>query len=302
DQVDIDALIAELVALQFLRLFEVDGREYGAIRNFRKWQKPKKPSHSGILPAELVGFVGIDPEELAKPVPPPAPEVPDMFPTVSARLENQFSTGGEKCFQKGGREEGKKEEEGSLRSPSPREVREAGTADEPPPGRERSQDPFDAFWGALPPEARTAPDYARKAHAKALGLGATPEGIIAALRRELRRSGGRLALSPAGWLKGGSWRLQEADCAGPECGAPPPRAVAAQAGGLEGMDQVHLDAFRRAAAGGWHWPNAPVSYADADERRADCLATLERRSPKAFALVQAEMGDFLDKAAAQLVA
>ena len=44
DNIDIAALLAELVEADAIRQFEAGGKRYGAIRNFRKYQKPKTPN------------------------------------------------------------------------------------------------------------------------------------------------------------------------------------------------------------------------------------------------------------------
>ena len=193
DPVDVEALLVELVREKFITMFEADGKEYAAIRNFRKWQRPKKPSHSGVLPLELYDYVGM-PKEDAVPAPVEDVKVPALFATASAPVDNQFGTGGVNPIQKGGREEGRKVLEGSLRSPSPR--------DDAPEGGG-----FEKFWDDYPASARSAPDYARRAYAKALGAGATPDGVLTALRRDVERLGKREMLSPTAWLQGGSWRI-----------------------------------------------------------------------------------------------
>lgn len=63
-------LLTELEGLGFLCRFSVAGKQYGAIRNFRKWQKPKFPNSSNVLPEELREYVGLTSEiteELPKP-------------------------------------------------------------------------------------------------------------------------------------------------------------------------------------------------------------------------------------------
>jgi hypothetical protein len=77
DAVDVPALLDEICGLEFIQRFEARGKPYGAIRNFRKFQRPKKPNSSGVLPDELQSYVGISSE----PVP------------------NQSPTGGEKSPQ-----------------------------------------------------------------------------------------------------------------------------------------------------------------------------------------------------------
>src|SRR6478735_1092209 len=41
--VDINELLGILSGLNFIRQFSVDGKSYGAIRNFKHWQRPKLP-------------------------------------------------------------------------------------------------------------------------------------------------------------------------------------------------------------------------------------------------------------------
>src|SRR5690606_34184708 len=52
DNVDVVALLAELVEAGNVRQFEVAGKAYGAIRNFRKYQKPKTPNDVHPMPDE----------------------------------------------------------------------------------------------------------------------------------------------------------------------------------------------------------------------------------------------------------
>lgn len=58
DAVDVPALLSELVSLNFVSTFRVDGKDYGAVRNFQKYQRPKKPNSSGLLPESLRSYVG----------------------------------------------------------------------------------------------------------------------------------------------------------------------------------------------------------------------------------------------------
>lgn len=44
DNIEIAALLAELVEADAIRQYEAGGKRYGAIRNFRKYQKPKTPN------------------------------------------------------------------------------------------------------------------------------------------------------------------------------------------------------------------------------------------------------------------
>ncbi len=59
DDVDMDSLLAELQAKRWVCGFEVDGKAYGACRNFRKYQKPKAPKCWHPLPPGLRSWVGL---------------------------------------------------------------------------------------------------------------------------------------------------------------------------------------------------------------------------------------------------
>jgi hypothetical protein len=59
DAVEMADLMQELVNARQVEPFEVEGRRYGAIRNFRKYQRPQKPKHVHPLPSGLVGYVGL---------------------------------------------------------------------------------------------------------------------------------------------------------------------------------------------------------------------------------------------------
>src|SRR5258708_12968 len=48
----VDGLLAELVAAEKIASYEIDGRKLGAIRNFRKFQRPKSPNAVHSLPGE----------------------------------------------------------------------------------------------------------------------------------------------------------------------------------------------------------------------------------------------------------
>lgn len=56
---DVAPLLEALVEGRFIRQFEAEGRSYGAIRNFRKWQRPEKPKASHPLPDDMHPYVGL---------------------------------------------------------------------------------------------------------------------------------------------------------------------------------------------------------------------------------------------------
>lgn len=59
DGADVTALLAEIEAQNICRRFEADGKVFGAIRNFRKYQRPKSPNAIYPLPADLRSYVAI---------------------------------------------------------------------------------------------------------------------------------------------------------------------------------------------------------------------------------------------------
>lgn len=64
DDVSVPALLEELEGHNQVCRFQVDGREYGAIRNFRKYQRPKLPTSRHPLPEALEKYVGVKSADL----------------------------------------------------------------------------------------------------------------------------------------------------------------------------------------------------------------------------------------------
>lgn len=56
--VDMAAILSELEAHNQVRKYEADGRQYGAIRNFRTFQRPKSPKTIHPLPCAMEKYVG----------------------------------------------------------------------------------------------------------------------------------------------------------------------------------------------------------------------------------------------------
>ena len=61
DNVDVSDLLAELKAINAIRGYEIDGRQFGAIRNFRKFQRPKFPNDIHPITDDLRKYVGLTP-------------------------------------------------------------------------------------------------------------------------------------------------------------------------------------------------------------------------------------------------
>lgn len=59
DNVDVSALLAELEEAGALRRYELSGRQFGAIRNFRKFQRPKTPNDIHPAPDDIRNYVGL---------------------------------------------------------------------------------------------------------------------------------------------------------------------------------------------------------------------------------------------------
>lgn len=136
----VEPLLDELAAGNFVRRFEADGHAYGAVRNFRRFQSPKRPTRRFPLPANLFAYVGLESGALqvvpktgkkkAEQKQPIASQFPNPFPTPSPPLPNPFPPDKERE-----RERDKEKERESLverTSPLPREP-EPDTATRPSP-------------------------------------------------------------------------------------------------------------------------------------------------------------------------
>jgi hypothetical protein len=82
----VDDLLSELKAVDIIASYELDGRKYGAVRNFRKFQRPKKPNAIHPINGAIrtyVGLAGRD-SELEQIEAPPSSEIP---PQMERRME-----------------------------------------------------------------------------------------------------------------------------------------------------------------------------------------------------------------------
>lgn len=84
DNVDVAGLLAELEEVGSICKYDMNGRPYGAIRNFRKFQRPKTPNSLHPITPEIEAYVGLVPPKAetqdaeAKPFPPKAEIPPQM--------------------------------------------------------------------------------------------------------------------------------------------------------------------------------------------------------------------------------
>src|ERR1700761_2442463 len=59
DNADVSELLGELAAVNLIASLESGGKKLGAIRYFRKFQRPKKPNSLFVLPPEWASYVGL---------------------------------------------------------------------------------------------------------------------------------------------------------------------------------------------------------------------------------------------------
>ncbi len=90
DNVDAAALLVEIVTAGFVLKYEIAGKSYGAVRNFAKFQRPKKPNDIHPATAQILFFCGISGE----PAEPDTPEVPEELPTGGENTAQMEDGGG----------------------------------------------------------------------------------------------------------------------------------------------------------------------------------------------------------------
>lgn len=93
DSADVAALLAELVTANLIAELEAGGKKLGAIRYFRRFQRPKKPNAVFVLPAEWRTYVGLDGGNGEPPAGEEAP-VPNQFPTEGENPPQMEDGGG----------------------------------------------------------------------------------------------------------------------------------------------------------------------------------------------------------------
>lgn len=93
----VDGLLAELEEVQRIVHYEIAGRQYGAIRNFRKFQRPKSPNALHPITEHIRIYVGLSPSisemPLAQPpLIPPNGEISPQMEEVGCRREERKSS------------------------------------------------------------------------------------------------------------------------------------------------------------------------------------------------------------------
>lgn len=94
DNVDVAEMLAELVGIGAVRQFEAEGKTYGAIRNFRKFQKPKTPNDIHPCGPDILLFVGLTPavsetDEDDEPPFPPKGEISPQMEDGGGKMEGE---------------------------------------------------------------------------------------------------------------------------------------------------------------------------------------------------------------------
>lgn len=174
DNVDIGALLSELEANNQIKRFEAGGRQFGAIRNFRRFQRPKSPKAVWPMPDDFRNYVGltaahseIDDDEEG-PIPPAAE--PDTYNMSGVPESNE-----------------QREEVGGKREKNPPILAD-----------------FEAWYQAYP--RRVARKAAEKAYKKARET-ATAEQLLAGARAyaDDPQRKPEFTKHPATWLNGECW-------------------------------------------------------------------------------------------------
>lgn len=106
DNIDAAELLDELQAADAIMSYEVDGKRYGAVRNFCQYQRPKKPNSVYPQTEAVRKYVGTDARSTrdgSEPAPASTPPSSGPTPLTAAAsgepVGNQLPTSGEKCRQ-----------------------------------------------------------------------------------------------------------------------------------------------------------------------------------------------------------
>lgn len=99
DNVDVASLLGELEAIGAIKSYDVAGKKYGAIRNFRRFQKPKTPNDIYPAPREILAFVGLV-SEMDEGDEPSFPPKGETFPQ-NGEIAPQMEDGGGRGEEEG---------------------------------------------------------------------------------------------------------------------------------------------------------------------------------------------------------
>jgi hypothetical protein len=214
DNVDVPSLLEELTAANMVARYTVAGRDYGAVRNFGRYQRPKKPKSTFPMtdemrryaaseaqssePDEDEGGSGSGPASTQETLVPKKAELKvvkavTVFP--SAEIAPQMEDGGDNKEEK---------KEPSLRSV----VRSSAAKADPE---------FAAFYSAYP--RHQAPDDGLKAWRAVVSNGTSPAEIMAGLAQHRFNPNPEYIPLPASWLRAGRWKDEPIAAQSPRSGS-----------------------------------------------------------------------------------
>lgn len=107
----VDHLLEEIAGANVIQFYEIDGRKYGAIRNFRKYQRPKSPNAIHPITDEIGNYTA-----LTRPI----SEIDGVDDGVTSEIDPQREEEG------GRRKGGKKESKNTAGAVPPRYAFESG--------------------------------------------------------------------------------------------------------------------------------------------------------------------------------
>ncbi|CAH1658613.1 hypothetical protein CHELA1G11_12882 [Hyphomicrobiales bacterium] len=134
DNIDVSALLDELTEADVILSYEIEGRRYGAIRNFGKHQRPKTPNDVHPTTPAILHYVALPPKKGEMPAAEPAP-----FPQKGEKPPQMEDGGGKR----------EKEEEEKTGGGCALPPRVAALDGEPPPASEARDDNPDQGSGGL---------------------------------------------------------------------------------------------------------------------------------------------------------
>lgn len=178
DAVDVNELLLELFHANLIARLESHPKKPGIIRNFQRYQRPKKPNSSGMLSEEWLDYVG------AK-----APDEPSDDDS-SEPVRNQFGTGSEKYAQM--------EDGGGKGNSSPRS--------ESIEKKERERKDFDSWISSWPSQASDDHDDAFRAWSHLSDVERSDAKRLSSAYAEQAKGGGRTVIcSAAKYLRQRMW-------------------------------------------------------------------------------------------------
>lgn len=246
DNVDVGALLEELVQSRQVLRFEAGGKAYGAVRNFCRFQRPKKPKAVHPITDDVRKWVGLDGSSTGD-----GSEPDEVDEDVSSEpVRNSFGTGSEISpqMEDGG---GNKEEEQPPIAP------QGAASAAPSPSRDEIGEEFEDLWRAYGgnsargkatnPKAPALDRYRRirKSGVPAERILAGAKGYVAAME-DCGKHGTEYTKQLVAWLNQRLWE-QYADPDGDDSDSPATRAM--EAALARGEREVATRIFRLRQAG-----------------------------------------------------